>query len=45
MHADYTQSLFEAIPDSAVLVDKTGRILDWNQGATALFGYHRKKKS
>ncbi len=39
---DYTQSLFEAITDSAVILDKAGRILDWNQGASALFGYSRR---
>ena len=43
MHTDYAQSLFEAIPDSAILLDKMGRIVDWNQGATALFGYHKKE--
>lgn len=43
MHTDYAQSLFEAISDSAVLIDKAGRIVDWNQGATALFGYHKKE--
>lgn len=36
-------SLFEAIMDSAVLLDKAGRIIDWNQGATALFGYSKKE--
>ncbi len=40
---DYTQSLFEAISDSAVFLDKSGRILDWNPGATALFGYSRRE--
>lgn len=39
---DYTQSLFEAISDSAILVDKSGRILDWNPGASALFGYSKR---
>lgn len=43
MHTDYAQSLFEAISDSAVLLDKSGRIIDWNQGATSLFGYHKKE--
>lgn len=43
MHLDYAQSLFDAIPDSAVLVDRAGRIVDWNQGATALFGYPKKE--
>lgn len=40
---EYYQTIFEAIVDSAVLLDKTGRILDWNQGATSLFGYHKKE--
>lgn len=43
MHIDHFQSLFEAISDSAVLLDKTGRIIDWNQGATTLFGYPKKE--
>jgi PAS domain S-box-containing protein len=43
MHTDPTPSLFEAIPDSAVLLDKTGRIIDWNPAATALFGYYKKE--
>lgn len=43
MHYDFTQSLFEAITDSAVLLDKAGRIVDWNQGATTLFGYPKKE--
>lgn len=43
MHTDYAQSLFEAISDSAALVDKAGRIIDWNQNATTLFGYHKKE--
>ena len=36
-------ALLDAITDSAVLLDKAGRIVDWNQGATALFGYPRKE--
>jgi two-component system sensor kinase FixL len=43
MEADFGRSLFEAIADSAILLDKAGRIIDWNQGATALFGYPRKE--
>ena len=43
MHTDYAQALFEAIGDSAVLIDKAGRIVDWNSGATALFGYSKKE--
>lgn len=40
---DYTQALFDAISDSAALLDKSGRILDWNQGAALLFGYHKRE--
>lgn len=40
---DYAHALFEAITDSAVLLDKAGRVIDWNQGATALFGYPKKE--
>ncbi len=43
MNNDYATALFEAINDSAVLLDKTGRIVDWNQNATALFGYTKKE--
>ena len=43
MYSDYSQALFEAIPDSGVLLDKNGRIIDWNQGATILFGYPKKE--
>ena len=32
MITDDVRSLFEAITDSAVLLDKAGRIVDWNQG-------------
>lgn len=35
--------LFDAITDSAVLLDKAGRIINWNAGATALFGYAKKE--
>jgi PAS domain S-box-containing protein len=35
--------LFDAIPESAVLLDKAGRIINWNAGATTLFGYSRKE--
>jgi two-component system sensor kinase FixL len=35
--------MFDAIPESAVLLDKAGRIVDWNQGATSLFGYYKKE--
>jgi PAS domain S-box-containing protein len=36
-------ALFEAIMDSAVLLDRSGRIVDWNQNATSLFGYSKKE--
>lgn len=39
---EYAQSLFEAITDSAVLLDKSGRVLDWNRSAATLFGYSKK---
>jgi len=35
--------LFDAITDSAVLLDRAGRIINWNAGATALFGFSRKE--
>jgi PAS domain S-box-containing protein len=40
---DAVHALFEAITDSAVLLDKNARIVDWNQNATSLFGYSRKE--
>jgi len=40
---DDVHSLFEAISDSAVIIDKLGRIVDWNSGAASLFGYHKKE--
>lgn len=43
MEANFNQSLFEAVDDSAVLLDKAGRIIDWNMGATQLFGYSKKE--
>ena len=43
MITDDMRSLFEAITDSAILLDKGGRIIDWNQGAVALFGYAKKE--
>lgn len=36
-------ALFEAITDGAVILDKSGRIIDWNQGASSLFGYSKKE--
>jgi len=38
-----TLGLFDAITDSAVLLDKAGRIINWNAGATTLFGYAKKE--
>lgn len=38
-----SQGLFEAIMDSAILLDKAGRIANWNAAATTLFGYTRKE--
>ncbi len=35
--------LFDAITDSAILLDKAGRILNWNTGAATLFGYAKKE--
>jgi two-component system sensor kinase FixL len=43
MENDYAHALFEAIMDSAVMLDKSGRIIDWNQNATSLFGYSKKE--
>ncbi len=43
MEADFGKSLFEVIADSAILLDRTGRIVDWNQGATTLFGYPKRE--
>lgn len=43
MQMEYSQALFEAITESAVLLDKSGRIIDWNQGATSFFGYPKKE--
>lgn len=36
-------NLFEVMTDSAILLDKAGRILNWNTGAISLFGYARKE--
>lgn len=35
--------IFDAISDSAVLLDKAGRIINWNAGAVSLFGYTKKE--
>lgn len=37
------QGLFDTITDSAVLLDKAGRIVNWNAGSAALFGYSKKE--
>ncbi len=37
------QGLFETIADSAVLLDKAGRIVNWNAGSATLFGYSKKE--
>lgn len=37
------QELFDAMTDSAILLDKGGRVLHWNAGAVALFGYSRRE--
>ena len=36
-------NLFDSIMDSAVLLDKTGHVLNWNAGAASLFGYSKKE--
>ncbi len=38
-----SQGLFETIMDSAVLLDKAGRIVNWNAGSSAVFGYSKKE--
>lgn len=43
MENDYAHSIFEAMLDSAVLLDKSGRVVDWNQNASSLFGYSKKE--
>lgn len=35
--------IFDAITDSAVLLDKSGRIINWNSGAASLFGYVKRE--
>src|SRR3990167_1002571 len=37
------QEIFDAITDSAVLLDKAGRIINWNSGAASLFGYVKRE--
>jgi len=43
MDTNNSKVLFDAISDSAMLVDKSGRIVDWNSSATSMFGYHKKE--
>lgn len=38
-----SQGLFETITDSAVLLDRAGRIVNWNTGSSVLFGYSKKE--
>lgn len=38
-----SREFFDAIMDSAVLLDKAGRVINWNANASALFGYSRKE--
>ena len=38
-----SQGLFDTISDSAALIDKAGRIVNWNNGSAALFGYSKKE--
>lgn len=35
--------LFDVIADSAILLDKAGRIINWNPSASSLFGYSKKE--
>ena len=37
------QGIFDAIMDSAVLLDKAGRVINWNVGAASLFGFSKKE--
>jgi two-component system sensor kinase FixL len=37
------QGIFDVIVDSAVMLDKAGRVLDWNTGAVSLFGYSKRE--
>ena len=37
------KGLFDTIADSAVLLDKAGRIVNWNSGSSSLFGYTKKE--
>lgn len=43
MQFEYPHGFFEAISHSAILLDKSGRIVDWNSSATSLFGYSKKE--
>src|SRR5690242_5611559 len=35
--------LFDSISDSAILLDRAGKVLNWNAGAALLFGYHKRE--
>jgi PAS domain S-box-containing protein len=37
------REFFDAIMDSGVLLDKAGRVINWNANASAMFGYSRKE--
>lgn len=37
------QEILDSIVDSAVMLDKAGRVIHWNAGATSLFGYFKKE--
>lgn len=37
------QGIFDAIMDSAVLLDKAGRVVNWNTAAASLFGYSKRE--
>lgn len=37
------QGIFDAIMDSAILLDKAGRVVNWNAAASALFGYSKRE--
>lgn len=37
------KDLFDAMMDSAVMLDKAGRVIQWNAGAASLFGYSKKE--
>lgn len=40
---EHIHPVIETLTDSAVLLDKAGRIVEWNNNATLMFGYPRKE--